>query len=128
MASLVEQRTEFVNAVNRLFSAGQIEETRNRLLPLLPAIDALEIVQRLGLLSWVPRGAFLRYREVVGIPPVHMQVLTAAFHGALLGTKPVPLVLNIVHGPVEAVSVTSPPGHIAVTLTRTGLDPLLTAE
>ena len=120
------QRHELIASFNRLFGVGEIEATAARLQPLLPAIDALEIVYRLGLLPWVPVERFLRYREVVGIPPVNMQVLTVTLHGALRAQpRPVPLVLDIVQGAVETVAVSHPGGHIAVTLTRTTIDPLV---
>lgn len=124
MAQRQIQRTEFVAAFNRAFDAENIAATLARLQPLLPAIDALEIVARLGLLTWVRPEQFFRYREVVGIPPVHMQILTVAIRGALMAApKPVPIVFNIAHGPLEGVSVSQAKDHVAVTLTRTNLDP-----
>ena len=116
----------FVAALNRAFSADQITGTLRHLGPHVSAMDALEIVARLGLLTWVPADGFFKYRDTVGIPPLHMHILTLAFQSALLHPQgPNPLVIDIVEGPVEAVAVSQPQGHFAVTLTRTTLDPFV---
>ena len=118
------QRGELIASFNRMFGAGQIEATATRLEKLLPSIDALEIFYRLGLLPWVRADRFLHYREVVGIPPVNMQVLTVALHGALLAKpRPMPVVLDIVQGEIETVSVSHNEGQMALSLTRTTIDP-----
>ena len=120
MGQIATHRNLFVQSFNRAFGPDQIEQSLATLRPFLPGIDALEIVQRLGLLSWLPPGSFLRYRDVLGIPPVNMQVLTVAIHVALLGfAQPRPLSLTIVPGDVETVTLEHYPDRLALTLTRT---------
>ena len=124
MANRTVQRTEFVAAFNKAFGPEQIDSTLMTLRPFLPSIDALEIVQRLGLLTWIRPESFLRYREVVGIPPSNVQVLTMAIHAALLAApRPTPLRISIVAGRAESVALTHHPDYLELTLTRTRLEP-----
>lgn len=121
-----DQRRQLIEQFNKMFSAPEVSATADRLGPLLPAMDALEIVQRLGLLPFVPDSSFLRYRQVVGIPAINLQILTRAILGALLTRPhPLPVVMDIVQGDVETVSVAVSASQVRIHLVRTTVDPLL---
>ena len=125
MGAAMRQRTEFVDSFNQAFSAGTIEATLARLGPHVASMDALEIVHRAELVSWMPHDAFFKYRDTVGIPTMNVQIVTVALHSALLAPKrPRAVVLSIVEGPAESVAVTHMPDHVAITLTRATAQPV----
>jgi hypothetical protein len=113
-------RYPLIENINRAFSAENIAATRQRLVPLSPRADVFEILDRLGLMGFVPNRDLPRYRRSVGIPRLIQRVLTQAFRTSLLNRPhPIPLQIDIVGRNREAAAIEFSPNLISVVLTRT---------
>ena len=113
-------RTTHVDKINQAFSAANIQATAQRLSPLRPSADFLDICHRLGTMDHIVRRDLRTYRRELTMPQLSRRIMTVAFRTSLLNQpKPIPLHLNIIDGEAEAVEVTHTPAQISVKLTRT---------
>ncbi len=119
MADFAE-RTKLVDQINQAFSARNIQATVQRLSPLRPTADFLEICHRLGTMDHIIRRDLRTYRRELTMPQLSRRIMTVAFRASLLNQPdPIPLQISITDGENEAVEVTHTATQISIRLTRT---------
>jgi hypothetical protein len=113
-----QARVTLVRSINEAFSAANIRQTVERLSPLRPGADFLDICYSLGLLTPLIRTNLQGYRRDLTMPGITRRIMTTAFRHAVL--TPTPLQISIENGEAEAVKVTVKPDLIEVELIRAG--------
>ena len=123
MGWIVEQRHEFGARFSAAFSRENIAQTRATLESLDSNVDHLDMLDRLGLLSFLQPGQLPRYREKLGIPAVNQAVITQVMHFCLQHRpEPMPLHVSVIDGAVEQVQVTAAHGQVYLVIVRTGYE------
>ena len=123
MGGFLVQRRDFSTAFTAAFSREVIGQTRARLEPYDPDLDHLEMLDRLGLLSFLQPGQLARYRTRLGIPPLNQAIITQAMHFCLQHRpEPLPLHVSVIEGAAEQVQVTVTAQTVFLVIVRTGYE------
>ena len=116
-------RGKFCEDFNTAFSPGHIADTAQKLAPLPPTADMIDMLDRLGLLVWVRPGELGQYREKLSMAKVNQHILAHVMRTSITHPKGhLPVHLEIHEGAAEAIAVTVTDVHHHVVLTRTGFD------